>query len=711
MSESNQNSEKTINDIVDSSRALNLLFSDWVSKEDGIYTFNQDFKDKFKPYDEIKRIILTGAGSSYNVAYAGAYFFNSVSRIDATAILPSELLTLAPVKPPDNTLLVIISQSGGTKEIIKNLEAFKRKNPDIKILGLTATKKGKLWEYISQSNVIDINSGIEYGKTSTKVYVNSLMTLYLLACYYDGENEKERLANIQNSLSNYGKYIPWLKKEYDNINRYDNAKKYDGFITPSRFINKLEGYLKRSPLCKDDGRCKPIILVGTHSTYACAMEGRMKVLEFANYPCMHVDSTELKHATLNFLSPLHDIDFNNIPIVFLLPTSENDYENIKNDIDNAIDYAFLNIFKRKKSITNGKEIDIEEIIIKQVRDQSVDEILNSMLTLNNDEIEKEFFREWRKIVVRIINGIEIELGDAIIKEFRDKYKFFFICPWDLKETTRWKYYFEKDRYELFLTNQLERKGEKSDFDEIIIDEFKKQLERSPYWWRKRLILEIRGIFKNKKNNLKRIFIENPIISVTRKDLFPDNQFVYLNGKNQNNYLSEINDVQDFLIYIPFFWIFAYGFSKKLIDNKTPTSKQSIESPDNMLINKYYSYKPRHPKELEDQLNVLTKQIGDSERRLRRTRYNFERKINKWLAYGVPSLMVFSIITTSIILIIIIINIDNIFNFIIDNSIDSLKYKIINYLKVNIFELITAVMGGLAILGTIAHRTYKLIKKI
>jgi len=407
---------------------------------------------------------------------------------------------------------------------------------------------------------------------------------------------------------------------------------------------------------------KPIILVGTHSTYACAKEARMKVLEFANYPCMHVDSTELKHATINFLSPLHDIDFSNIPIVFLLPTSENDYENIKNDIDNAIDYAFLSIFRRRKSTTIRKEIDIEEIIRKQVRDQSVDEILNSIISLKNDEIEKEFFREWRKIVVKIINGIEIELGDAIYNEFRENYKFFFICPWDLKETKRWKDYFGNERYELFLTNQLEREGEKSDFDEIIIDEFIKQLESFPYWWKKRLILIIRGILENKikwyksiyptqeiKKNLRRIFIENPIISVNRKDLFPDEQFVYLNEKNQNSYPSEINDVQDFLTYIPFFWIFAYGLSKKLIENKNPTSKQSIESPDNMLIHKYYSYKPRHPKELEEHLNVLTAQIGDSERRLRRTRYNFERKINKWLALGVPSLIIFIFLLISFII--------------------------------------------------------------
>jgi len=256
MGESNQNSEKTINDIEDSPYALNSLFSDWVSKENEIYTFKQDFKDKLKSFDIIQRIILTGAGSSYNAAYAGMYFFNSISRMDATAVLPSELLTLPPLTSPDNTLLVIISQSGETKEIKKNLEPFKRKNPNIKILGLTATIKGKLWDCVNQYNVLNINSGIELGKTSTKVYVNSLMALYLLACYYDSENEKERLADIKNSLSNYAQYIKWLKKEYDNINRYNNIQKHKNYITPSIFINKVEGYLKRSPLCKDDGSCQ-----------------------------------------------------------------------------------------------------------------------------------------------------------------------------------------------------------------------------------------------------------------------------------------------------------------------------------------------------------------------------------------------------------------------------------------------------------------------
>lgn len=642
MSKSNQNSENTINDIADSPNALNLLFSDWVSKENEIYTFKQDFKDKLKSFDEIQRIILTGAGSSYNAAYNGMYFFNSISRIDATAVLPSELLILPPVASPDNTLLIIISQSGETKEIIKNMEALKRKNPNIKILGLTATIKGKLWDCVNQSDVFDINSGIELGKTSTKFYINSLMALYFLSCYYDCE--KERLTDIKNSLSNYDQYIPWLIKEYNNINKSNDVQDKN-FISPSVFINKLEGYLKSSPSQPNGCFNKPIVLVGMNSTYACAKEGRMKVLEFANYPCIHIDSTELKHATINFLSPLHGIDYSNIPIVFLLPTSENYYECIKNDIDNAIDYAFLSIFKRSDS--NRKEIDIEEIIRKQVRNQSVDEILNCMVELKDNEIEKVFFREWRKIVVIIINGIEIELGDAIYKKFRNCYNFFFICPWDLNKTKRWTNYFENDKYELFLTNQLEREGEKSDFDEIIIDEFRKKLEDFPDGAKKDRILLIKDVFLKNKN-IKRIFIENPIISVTRKDLFSDEQFVYLKGKNQNSSSSEIDDVHEFLTYIPFFWIFAYGLSKKLINDTNSTSKQPIVSPDNMLIHKYYSYKPRHPKELEEHLNLLTTQMGISEKKFRRFRIRIDY-IEKAFVSGIPLLVVFLVVTIFIII--------------------------------------------------------------
>jgi len=137
----------------------------------------------FKETD-ISRIIFTGMGSSFFSSYVPYYFLNqnglNTEMREAGEFL---LYSLPRVEQPEleKTVVVLISQSGESGEVVKLLEQFKAMvRPSITI-GITNSPNSTL--ALKSDIPLIMRAGVEESVTS-KSYVSTLIVLYCLSKYF-----------------------------------------------------------------------------------------------------------------------------------------------------------------------------------------------------------------------------------------------------------------------------------------------------------------------------------------------------------------------------------------------------------------------------------------------------------------------------------------------------------------------------------------------
>ncbi|MBE0689119.1 MAG: SIS domain-containing protein, partial [Anaerolineae bacterium] len=128
----------------------------------------------------LRRVILSGMGASYN-ATIPAQLHLIQHGIDARSIEASELLHYQLPIVTDDTLVILVSQSGRSVEIVKLLDALDKKTP---VIGLTNNDDNPL---AKQSAVhLQIQAGSE-ATVSSKTYTCSLAAMHLLVRTLTGE--------------------------------------------------------------------------------------------------------------------------------------------------------------------------------------------------------------------------------------------------------------------------------------------------------------------------------------------------------------------------------------------------------------------------------------------------------------------------------------------------------------------------------------------
>ena len=127
-----------------------------------------------------RRILVVCCGSSYHAAMTGAVFFNQVARCVLTPVLPGEFRGRYNRSIRDGDLLVAISQSGETKDlidIINDISASKRK---VKCIGIINNINSTLAQEKADV-VIPLRCGPEIAVPATKSFINQVTVMYGLA--------------------------------------------------------------------------------------------------------------------------------------------------------------------------------------------------------------------------------------------------------------------------------------------------------------------------------------------------------------------------------------------------------------------------------------------------------------------------------------------------------------------------------------------------
>ena len=120
-----------------------------------------------------KSLYITGSGTSYNAALVAKYLMSKYANIKSETILSSELPTL-PNSIDPNSILIAISQSGESADVLEAVNIAKKSNA--KILSIVNMMTSSLVR--ESSLVMGMNCGPEKGVAATKSFTSQLAIIY-----------------------------------------------------------------------------------------------------------------------------------------------------------------------------------------------------------------------------------------------------------------------------------------------------------------------------------------------------------------------------------------------------------------------------------------------------------------------------------------------------------------------------------------------------
>ncbi|MFT4037463.1 MAG: glutamine--fructose-6-phosphate transaminase (isomerizing) [Thermomicrobiales bacterium] len=217
--------------------------------------------------NDAERILFVGCGTAANAALAGAYLFSDICGREANLVPASEFRYRSAFLD-ERTLVVAISQSGETIDVLEAMHEAKRRGA--RIAAIVNTPNSSLDRLVDVS--VHLRSGVEQCVLATKSYTAMLATLLMTACEMTGEWERGAV-----SVSSAADTIQTL---------------LDSDL-PAQ-LQELGGYVASREHMFPIGR-------GIH--YASALEAALKIKEVSYVHAEGFAAGELKHGVIALIEP------------------------------------------------------------------------------------------------------------------------------------------------------------------------------------------------------------------------------------------------------------------------------------------------------------------------------------------------------------------------------------------------------------------------
>jgi len=238
---------------------------------DGIEKAAENIKDA-------QNIYITGSGTSYNSALIAKQILSKYVKIKAEPIISSEL-QFAPDTIEENSILIAISQSGESADVLDAVRIAKKKNCRIiSIVNLLTSSLSR-----ESDIVMGMNCGPEIGVAATKSFTSQLVILYKIVQKISGNtitiDFKEFSKSISETLDNPTE-IQQIAKELKEVSdiyilgrgiNYPIAKESALKLKELTYIHAEGipgGELKHGPLALMDSNVFVIIINPSDSTYS-----------------------------------------------------------------------------------------------------------------------------------------------------------------------------------------------------------------------------------------------------------------------------------------------------------------------------------------------------------------------------------------------------------------------------------------------------------
>ena len=219
----------------------------------------------------ISKFYIIACGSSYHVGMVGKYVLEKTLRKPVEVALASEFRYCSPIVD-ENTLVIVISQSGETLDTMEALREAKRLSGRtlaiVNVVGSSIAKEA--------DDVIYTWAGPEIAVATTKAYSTQLAVLDLLCLYLAdllGSISAEEYTEILTELTRIPDKLKVVLEQKERIQQY-----------ASQFFNH-----------------DSIFFIGRNLDYAIGLEASLKLKEISYIHSEAYAAGELKHGTISLI--------------------------------------------------------------------------------------------------------------------------------------------------------------------------------------------------------------------------------------------------------------------------------------------------------------------------------------------------------------------------------------------------------------------------
>ena len=216
----------------------------------------------FKRFSSIK---IAACGTSWHAGLAGKYMIEQLARVPVDVDYASEFRYRDPVMD-ENTLLLVISQSGETADTIAALREAKELGA--KVLAICNVQGSMIVR--EADGTILTHAGPEIGVASTKAFTGQMVALYLLGLY---------LGQIRGVLS----------EEQARFHAQELAE------LPVKLEHLLNNSDSIEELSKEFFRSTDFLYLGRGINFPVALEGALKLKEISYIHAEGYPAGEMKH--------------------------------------------------------------------------------------------------------------------------------------------------------------------------------------------------------------------------------------------------------------------------------------------------------------------------------------------------------------------------------------------------------------------------------
>ncbi|HEX9962665.1 MAG TPA: glutamine--fructose-6-phosphate transaminase (isomerizing) [Pyrinomonadaceae bacterium] len=194
----------------------------------------------------VTNIKIAACGTSWHAGIAGKYMIEQLSRLSVEVDYASEFRYRAPVLD-ENTLLIVISQSGETADTIAAMREARQAG--CKVMAICNVQGSMI--HREADGTILTHAGPEIGVASTKAFTSQMIALYLFALYLGqlrGKLDEEQSKYHAQQLAELPLKIEHLLNDADSVEELSREFfRSQDFLYLGRGINfpvSLEGALK-----------------------------------------------------------------------------------------------------------------------------------------------------------------------------------------------------------------------------------------------------------------------------------------------------------------------------------------------------------------------------------------------------------------------------------------------------------------------------------
>ncbi|MDG6935199.1 MAG: glutamine--fructose-6-phosphate transaminase (isomerizing) [Nitrososphaerota archaeon] len=236
-----------------------------------------------KQLEEAKRIFFVAAGSSYHASMLGKIYLSEHMGLYSDVILASEYRSYERWFD-EGTVLVAVSQSGETMDVLEAVRAGKEKG--CSILGVVNHAPSSL-ERMSDT-VVNLRAGQEVGVAATKSFTSQVALFYSIA-----------------------------NKDIDDLEVESISRAVSDSLAQEEAVKSIAREIASS---------KDIYFLGRGKNFPLALEGALKMKELAYLHAEGIAAGELKHGPLALIEK-------GTPLILINPDDETHDDTISNGME------------------------------------------------------------------------------------------------------------------------------------------------------------------------------------------------------------------------------------------------------------------------------------------------------------------------------------------------------------------------------------------